>query len=87
MVHGNLESVKLLVEKGANVNQRATGRFFLPEDQKTTPKAAVTDYDGKTSRRIDAAFGLISPGMGFQLLLYAYLNYAFYDHLVTLFPL
>ena len=47
VVHEDLESVKLLVEKGANVNQRATGRFFLPEDQKKEPKAKHTDYNGK----------------------------------------
>ena len=46
MVHGNLESVKLLVEKGAIVNQRATGRFFLPEDQKGSSRAANTNYAG-----------------------------------------
>ena len=47
VVHEDLESVKLIVEKGANVNQRATGRFFLPEDQKKEPKAKHTDYNGK----------------------------------------
>lgn len=47
VVHEDLESVKLLVEKGANVNQRATGRFFLPEDQKKEPKAKHTNYNGK----------------------------------------
>lgn len=46
VVNGSLESVKLLVEKGANVNQRATGRFFLPEDQKSTPRSATTNYVG-----------------------------------------
>lgn len=46
VVHEDLESVKLLVEKGANVNQRATGRFFLPDDQKTEPKAKHTNYVG-----------------------------------------
>ncbi|XP_059150513.1 transient receptor potential cation channel subfamily V member 5-like isoform X2 [Physella acuta] len=45
IVVGDFDSVQLLVESGANVNQRATGRFFLPEDQK---KGATenTDYDG-----------------------------------------
>ena len=47
VVHGNLESVKLLVEKGAIVNQRATGRFFLPEDQKPLSPATNTNYDGR----------------------------------------
>ena len=38
IVNGDLDSVKLLVAKGANVNQRATGRFFLPDDQKVKRK-------------------------------------------------
>jgi len=40
--------VKLLVTAGANVNQRATGRFFLPEDQKNGQKKE-TDYNGESS--------------------------------------
>ena len=34
------------MSNGADVNQRATGRFFLPEDQKNGIKAQTT-YDGK----------------------------------------
>lgn len=46
IVYGDLESVKLLVRKGAKVDQRATGNFFLPEDQKKIPKARHTNYKG-----------------------------------------
>ncbi|XP_078596506.1 transient receptor potential cation channel subfamily V member 5-like isoform X1 [Branchiostoma floridae x Branchiostoma japonicum] len=51
IVHDALDSVKLLVEKcGADVNLRATGRFFLPEDQKKlnimTKALMTTDYKG-----------------------------------------
>jgi transient receptor potential cation channel subfamily V protein 6 len=45
-VYNDFEMVKLLVTAGANVNQRATGRFFLPEDQKNGRKK-FTDYNGK----------------------------------------
>ncbi|KAK7476492.1 hypothetical protein BaRGS_00032240, partial [Batillaria attramentaria] len=45
VIIGDLESVQLLVKCGANVNQRATGRFFLPEDQKKNP-GKKTNYDG-----------------------------------------
>lgn len=45
VVYGDFESVKLLVSNGANVNQRATGRFFLPDDQKTGRKKETT-YKG-----------------------------------------
>ncbi|KAK3102533.1 hypothetical protein FSP39_012024 [Pinctada imbricata] len=45
VVFGNLEAVKLLIEKGADVNQRATGRFFLPEDQKKS-RSRETNYEG-----------------------------------------
>lgn len=44
-VYGDFESVKLLVSNGAYVNQRATGRFFLPEDQKNT-RTKQTNYEG-----------------------------------------
>jgi len=37
--------VRLLVTSGADVNQRASGRFFLPEDQKEE-RNGVTDYSG-----------------------------------------
>ena len=46
IVFGNLAAVKLLIEKGADVNQRATGRFFLPEDQKKS-RSRETNYEGK----------------------------------------
>ena len=46
IVHGDTEMVKFLVEKEADVNQRATGRFFMPEDQKTGKKKA-TNYIGE----------------------------------------
>ena len=45
IVYGDLEMVKYLVENGAHVNQRATGRFFLPEDQKTGA-TDLTNYEG-----------------------------------------
>jgi hypothetical protein len=40
-------SVALLLELGANVNQRATGRFFQPESLKRHPLKSETDYKGK----------------------------------------
>ena len=45
-MYGDLESVKLLVSNGANVNQRASGRFFLPEDQKNG-RTKETTYQGE----------------------------------------
>jgi hypothetical protein len=39
-----MELIKLLVESGADVNQRATGRFFLPEDQKTLGQNKTNYY-------------------------------------------
>ena len=54
IVYGDLEMVKMLVEAGADVHQRASGRFFLPEDQKESnePKEAKmdpndTNYQGR----------------------------------------
>lgn len=47
IVYGNFELVKRLVECGADVNQRASGQFFLPEDQKRGKKKRETNYDGK----------------------------------------
>ncbi|XP_067932842.1 transient receptor potential cation channel subfamily V member 5-like [Watersipora subatra] len=47
IVHKDLDSVKLLIEKGAKIDQRATGRFFLPDDQKTTPPKKTTNYEGE----------------------------------------
>ena len=40
--------VKQLVESGANINQRATGTFFLPNDQKKAGDSA-TNYEGTTT--------------------------------------
>ncbi|XP_046356888.2 transient receptor potential cation channel subfamily V member 6-like [Haliotis rufescens] len=45
VVQGDFERVKILTENGAKVNQRATGRFFLPEDQKKS-KSKKTNFDG-----------------------------------------
>ncbi|XP_067930551.1 transient receptor potential cation channel subfamily V member 5-like [Watersipora subatra] len=45
IINGDLDSVKLLVKSGANVNQQATGRFFLPEDQ-IKKETNNTDYVG-----------------------------------------
>ena len=49
IVYGDFDMVRLLVECGANVNLRATGRFFLPEDLKRKPpkKITTTDYERK----------------------------------------
>lgn len=45
VIIGDLEAVQLLVKNGAKINQRATGRFFLPEDQKNNP-VKETSYSG-----------------------------------------
>ena len=45
VVHNDLAMVRRLVACGADVNQRASGRFFLPEDQKLQ-QDGVTDYNG-----------------------------------------
>lgn len=46
IVNGDLESLKLLIEKcSADVHARARGRFFMPEDCKDKMKTD-TDYDG-----------------------------------------
>lgn len=47
IVHDDYEFVQSLVEAGADITQRATGTFFLPEDQKKIPKAKSTNYSGK----------------------------------------
>ncbi|KAI3387409.1 hypothetical protein SNEBB_003811 [Seison nebaliae] len=48
IIDSDLESVKKLVERGIDVNCRAVGRFFLPEDQKGKhrKKMTETNYDG-----------------------------------------
>ncbi|KAK6183600.1 hypothetical protein SNE40_011048 [Patella caerulea] len=43
---GNLTAVMLLVENGADVNQRATGEFFQPEDVKQGKDRKQTNYEG-----------------------------------------
>ncbi|KAL8580157.1 hypothetical protein ACOMHN_043042 [Nucella lapillus] len=45
VILGDLEAAQLLVKNGANVHQRASGRFFLPEDQKNHP-VKETNYSG-----------------------------------------
>ncbi|KAF5290002.1 hypothetical protein FQR65_LT11668 [Abscondita terminalis] len=46
IAYNNNELVQDLVEAGANVNQRATGSFFLPRDQQRARRAKHTDYEG-----------------------------------------
>ncbi|KAF5276287.1 hypothetical protein FQA39_LY06636 [Lamprigera yunnana] len=46
IAYSNNELVQDLVEAGANVNQRATGSFFLPRDQQRARPAKHTDYEG-----------------------------------------
>jgi ankyrin repeat protein len=45
IIYGSFEAVKLLIENGANINERASGRFFLPEDQKKG-RTKDTNYEG-----------------------------------------
>jgi len=45
IVKNDVAMVKRLVECGADVNQRASGRFFLPDDQKQL-RTDATDYVG-----------------------------------------
>lgn len=44
IVHDDYETVSLLLNSKADVNARACGNFFLPEDFKLTNK--ITDYQG-----------------------------------------
>ncbi|EFP07876.1 CRE-OSM-9 protein [Caenorhabditis remanei] len=44
IVHDDYETVSLLLNNKADVNARACGNFFLPEDYKLTNK--ITDYQG-----------------------------------------
>lgn len=46
IAYSNNELVQDLIEAGANVNQRATGSFFLPRDQQGYRPAKNTDYEG-----------------------------------------
>lgn len=46
IAYSNNELVNDLIDAGADVHQRATGRFFLPRDQQSNTPAKNTDYDG-----------------------------------------
>jgi transient receptor potential cation channel subfamily V member 6 len=46
IAYSNNELVNDLMDAGADVNQRAIGRFFLPRDQQSNNPANNTDYDG-----------------------------------------
>lgn len=46
IAYSNNELVNDLIDAGADINQRATGRFFLPRDQQSNNPAKNTDYDG-----------------------------------------
>lgn len=46
IAYSNNELVNDLIDAGADVHQRATGRFFLPRDQQSNNPAKNTDYDG-----------------------------------------
>lgn len=52
VVIGDCDLVQILVEAGANVNQRATGTFFLPEDQKKR-YTGQTNYEGNLFETIN----------------------------------
>ena len=46
IVSEDIELMELFVEKGADINSRATGLFFLPEDQKEIIDPSITNYEG-----------------------------------------
>lgn len=46
IAYSNNELVNDLIDAGADVNQRAIGRFFLPRDQQSNTPVKNTDYDG-----------------------------------------
>lgn len=46
IAYSNNELVADLVDAGANINQRAIGRFFLPYDQQGNKPVKNTDYEG-----------------------------------------
>lgn len=46
IAYTNNEVVADLVDAGANINQRAIGRFFLPKDQQGNKPVKNTDYEG-----------------------------------------
>lgn len=46
IAYSNNELVNDLIDAGADVHQRATGRFFLPRDQQGSVAVKNTDYEG-----------------------------------------
>lgn len=46
IAYSNNELVNDLIDAGADVHQRAIGRFFLPRDQQSNNPAKNTDYEG-----------------------------------------
>lgn len=46
IVNNDVDMVRRLIRCGADVNRAASGRFFLPEDQKKQLDG-VTDYNGQ----------------------------------------
>jgi Ankyrin repeat len=46
IAYSNNELVNDLIDAGADVHQRAIGRFFLPRDQQSSNPAKNTDYEG-----------------------------------------
>lgn len=46
IAYSNNELVNDLIDAGANVNQRAIGRFFLPADQQGVRPVKDTNYEG-----------------------------------------
>jgi len=51
VVNDNLGLVKYLVKKGADVNQEASGKFFLPEDNKIYESERFSsNFEGKITK-------------------------------------
>jgi len=57
VVNNDLPVVRRLLACGADVNRRASGRFFLPEDQKQL-RNGITDYSGLLNNRINSNFNM-----------------------------
>ena len=59
IVHDDYETVQLLLSKGAEVNARASGDFFLPEDHKNSksPNYQGYAYYGEYPLAFAACFG------------------------------